>query len=497
MKKIIGILSHLLALAVIIMAIPVQAAGSATLSISPATSTIKVGDTTNLTVRLNTGGQTISAVGLSISVSTNLTLLSTFDESGSVLEQEVEPPTIANGIVTTSRITFGNGFNGTNGEVFSFNVQANTAGTGTITINQTNSEVLPEDGSPSVLGTVQPGQITINTPEVSAPTITPNGGSFTGQTSVTLLAEAGAEIYYTLDTTVPTIMSPKYSTALTLKRTSTVKALAKRSDGTLSPIASATFTRTDEPHGTGTVMREYFANIAGTKVSDLTSHVSFAKAPTSLSEPSLFEGPTGAGSDYGARYAGYVTAPEDGLYTFWVAADASAELWLSTDTSVEKKQKIAQVTTPSGIREWEKSSSQKSVSIALTGGQKYYIEALHKASSGSDHMSVGWQLPNGAYERPIAGTRLTPYHRATLTLEKSASVTKAAPGDTIVYTITYTNNGNHPATSITLNDVLSNDLAFVSASDNGQFTNNQVVWTIPGSVAVGASGSVTLTTKVK
>jgi hypothetical protein len=43
------------------------------------------------------------------------------------------------------------------------------------------------------------------------------------------------------------------------------------------------------------------------------------------------------------------------------------------------------------------------------GGQQYYIEALHKEGVGTDHMAVGWQLPNGTLERPIPGMRLIPY----------------------------------------------------------------------------------------
>jgi hypothetical protein len=44
----------------------------------------------------------------------------------------------------------------------------------------------------------------------------------------------------------------------------------------------------------------------------------------------------------------------------------------------------------------------------LTAGTKYYIEALHKEGIESDHLAVGWQLPNGSFERPIPGIRLIP-----------------------------------------------------------------------------------------
>ena len=34
-------------------------------------------------------------------------------------------------------------------------------------------------------------------------------------------------------------------------------------------------------------------------------------------------------------------------------------------------------------------------------GQEYYIEALHKAGTGLDHLSVGVTLPTGKNEWPI------------------------------------------------------------------------------------------------
>jgi hypothetical protein len=49
------------------------------------------------------------------------------------------------------------------------------------------------------------------------------------------------------------------------------------------------------------------------------------------------------------------------------------------------------------------------VAIALTAGQRYYIEALQKDGGGGDHLAVGWQLPSGTLERPIPGTRLSPW----------------------------------------------------------------------------------------
>ncbi|HYO22217.1 MAG TPA: PA14 domain-containing protein, partial [Flavisolibacter sp.] len=84
-------------------------------------------------------------------------------------------------------------------------------------------------------------------------------------------------------------------------------------------------------------------------------------------------------------------------------------LWLSNNESPAGKTKIAYSLSWTGLREWTKYGTQKSVAIHLEAGKKYYIEALHKEGNGGDHLSVAWQLPDGAFEAPVAGSRLSPY----------------------------------------------------------------------------------------
>ena len=44
---------------------------------------------------------------------------------------------------------------------------------------------------------------------------------------------------------------------------------------------------------------------------------------------------------------------------------------------------------------------QVSIPMQLMIGQEYYMEALHKAGMGVDHLSVGVTLPSGRNEWPI------------------------------------------------------------------------------------------------
>jgi large repetitive protein len=155
----------------------------------------------------------------------------------------------------------------------------------------------------------------------------------------------------------------------------------------------------------GTITRDYWANVSGARVSDIPVN----SPPTSSGEISIFEGPSNIGSNYATRIRGYICPPATGNYTFWISSNDHSELWLSTDDDAANKVRIAYIAGATGIREWTKFPTQQSAPIALTQGKRYYIEALHKQGVGSDNIAVGWRLPGGSLERPIPGNRLSPF----------------------------------------------------------------------------------------
>jgi hypothetical protein len=105
----------------------------------------------------------------------------------------------------------------------------------------TDQITVSSPGSPSV---VVPVTLTLtSTSTVAMPTITPNGGSFTGPVQVSLAsATSGAVIRYTLDGSTPGTSSTQYTGAFALGASATVKARAFKSGMTDSAVASATFT---------------------------------------------------------------------------------------------------------------------------------------------------------------------------------------------------------------------------------------------------------------
>ena len=142
------------------------------------------------------------------------------------------------------------------------------------------------------------------------------------------------------------------------------------------------------------LLREYWMDITGSTVSDLTGHANYPDNPTDLDSVPNFESPTNWADSYGERLRGYLCPEDTGDYTFWVTGDDNCELWFSSDAIPENATRIAYIDSDVNYPapyEWDKYTSQQSTSIPLTAGHKYYIEAIHKESSGNDHLSVAWR----------------------------------------------------------------------------------------------------------
>jgi hypothetical protein len=97
----------------------------------------------------------------------------------------------------------------------------------------------------------------------------------------------------------------------------------------ISMTAARTVTANFTPQGggTGTILREYWNNITGTTVTNLTSNPNYPNNPTGSGQLTALEGPTNSADNYGARIRGYIHPPASGATSGWRAI---LELWLST-----------------------------------------------------------------------------------------------------------------------------------------------------------------------
>ncbi len=183
----------------------------------------------------------------------------------------------------------------------------------------------------------------------------------------------------------------------------------------------------------GSLLREYWLNLPGIAVSDLTNYANYPATPDGSSLIPTFEAPQNWSTNYGSRVRGFITAPNTGTYVFWIASDDNSQLYLSTDATPANKRLLASVSSWTSAREWTKDPAQQSPAINLVAGQKYYVEALHKQGDGADNLAVGWAKPSQDSSGPsevIPGSVLTPWTEVSsgLVLKRSnAKVAAPAP----------------------------------------------------------------------
>ncbi|NWW24120.1 PKHD1 protein, partial [Falcunculus frontatus] len=109
---------------------------------------------------------------------------------------------------------------------------------------------------------------------------------------------------------------------------------------------------------------------------------------------------SGAEKSFSSRLRGFFVAPQTNNYTFWIQADGQASLYLSLSQDPEQKVRIASL--PAGnsewsenwVKNWSELWQPKSQKLELTGGSRYYLEALHHGKTPSKGMRVGVQVHN-------------------------------------------------------------------------------------------------------
>jgi large repetitive protein len=133
-------------------------------------------------------------------------------------------------------------------------------------------------------------------------------------------------------------------------------------------------------------------------------------ASSSATLPS-FEALSYVGEMYATRMRGYICPPTMGSYVFWIAADDLAELYVGTSSSPTTRQRVAAVYGWAGPRDWDRFPEQRSVSLTLNAGQRYYVEVLHRQNYGGDNLAVAWQGP-GIARQVIPGSALVSWDGA-------------------------------------------------------------------------------------
>ncbi|MBC7887489.1 MAG: fibronectin type III domain-containing protein [Ferruginibacter sp.] len=320
--------------------------------------------------------------------------------------------------------------------------------------------------------------VTISTPDTNAPTAPANlVSSVLTATTLTLgwlassdnVAVAGYDVYRNgVKINTGVITATSYSvTGLTAATLYSFYIQAKDAAGNISANSNTlNITTTAAPActATGTIAYQKWNGVSGTTVASLTSIAAYPNSPSVTGTLTSFEIPSAAGDNYGIRVNGYICPPATGAYTFWIAGDDNAELWLSTTSNVNNKVKIAYHNSYTNPREWNKFTTQKSAAITLTAGQVYYVEALMKEGTGGDNMAVGWAKPGQATTIPgevIPGARLLAQLADVQAPTPPANVTASVITQTTL-TLTWT-----PATDnvgVTAYDIYQNNIKINTAN---------------------------------
>ncbi len=184
-------------------------------------------------------------------------------------------------------------------------------------------------------------------------------------------------------------------------------------DGSVEPGGVWNFTTADA--FANKVVRQWWFGISGTAVNNLTGNAAYPDNPTGSELLDTFEGPVDWADNYGSRLYGWLSPPQSGEYTFWIASDDSSSLRLSTDADPANATQVASVSGWTNSREWTKyPDTQQSDPIALEAGQKYYIEAVMKEGGDGDNIAVSWQGGSITAQEIISAEYVDTYALASL-----------------------------------------------------------------------------------
>ncbi len=178
-------------------------------------------------------------------------------------------------------------------------------------------------------------------------------------------------------------------------------------------VLTIDFSDPAHPVALGGTKREIWFDVPAPGTSDLKAFFDGAGPAAGEEWRASLQGPSNYGEQFAARYSGYIVPKESGSYTFSLAGRGVCEFHLNASgPGIGETALIAEIDSDAhaeGVTEeedWDylasigQADTQRSATIDLTAGVRYYFEALHVARTGDDHLAVGWETPSseGAIE---------------------------------------------------------------------------------------------------
>jgi hypothetical protein len=284
---------------------------------------------------------------------------------------------------------------------------------------------------------------TIEKPAVT-PVFSPVAGTYTTAQSVKITdATAGATIYYTTNGTAPTTASTKYTAAITVPASETLKAIAVATGSATSAVASAAYV-IEKPAATPA-----FSPAAGTYTATQSVKITDATAGTTIYYTTNGVTPTTASTKYTAAIT---VAASETIKAIAVATESTTSAVASAAYVIEKPAATPVFSVASGTY-----ATKQSVTItdATSGAAIYYTingttptTASTKytgaipvsASETIEAIAVAIGYTNSAVasvKYTIASPAATPTFSVpsgTYSTAQSVQISDATPGATIYYT---------------------------------------------------------------
>ena len=165
---------------------------------------------------------------------------------------------------------------------------------------------------------------------------------------------------------------------------------------------------------------ERWEGIGGTNVNALTKNYRYPFSPDATEILPYLQTPSYLGSNYGQRLQTFITPPVTCDWNFYIASTHDSELYLSSDDDPANKSLIASLSGWVYPKEWKRFTSQKGT-VSLVKGGRYYLEAIHKTSTGWDNFAIGWECADSIFPLNVIGGEYTEVYYPTCTSDSQCN----------------------------------------------------------------------------
>ena len=177
------------------------------------------------------------------------------------------------------------------------------------------------------------------------------------------------------------------------------------SDGEMTLLAQEIINGNSEKYldtgSVGKIVGKKYPNIPGKSVKSLTDAIATGTPFINIS--SNYLGTSDNSSNYGIVWTGYIVPPLTGAYTFITRSDNTSEFYLSTSSSPINLPGTPNCYEPKFSFQWNSNGTTVSAPVNLVAGNHYYFTYYHKQADYIGFGQVGWNGPEGFFERPISG----------------------------------------------------------------------------------------------